>query len=532
MFANTLPLCRLIFRRDWFRILAWFAGLMLLVVGFAATLPDMYPTAAERLVMAETMRNPAMVAMMGPVYTLNDGSFPLGALYANFMMVWTALFISIMNIFHVVRHTRQDEEQGRTELIRSLPVGRLSNLASALVSAAILNMVFAVAFGVGLGALGNEGMGWTGSLLFGVLIGIVGFMFAAVTAIFCQLCANARTAQALSFAFLIVAFLVRAVGDMQESDVLASLSPLGLILRAQAYVNDFWWPVLIALFVGAAVLVAAFWLCSIRDLGAGLIPARPGRRDAAPYLRSAGGLAWRLLRTPVIAWAIVMPILGMSYGSIMGDIESFVESNELFRAITGGDPMQLVAMFMFVLALGATIPVLQFILKARSQESGGYAEHILARSASRYDQLKGYFLIALLAAVFMPFLTAVGFWAGSFPVMEDPIAFSRLFEACMVYVPALFIMLGIAMVLIGYLPRFTSLAWAYLGFAFVIIYFGGLMQLPEWLNKLSPYGYIPQLPNDEFTTMVAVTMGVMVVLSAAMCVLGFIGYRRRDMNFS
>lgn len=527
MFENNTLLCRLVLRRDRLRTIIWLVGILALVVGFGSAIPGMYPSEAERLVMAETMKNPAMVVMLGPVY--DSAGYTIGALYSNYMLLWSVVIMGIMNIFLVVRHTRQDEERGRIEVIRSLPVGRLSNLSAVLTTSVILNFAFALLIGVGLAVLGNESMDFAGSMLFGAAMGVTGLLFAAVTAIFCQLCANPRTAQSLSFAFLVIAYIVRGMGDM-ESELLACLSPLGLILRTKTYVENLWWPIFVMLGVSIAAAVLAFWLCGIRDMGEGIVPARPGKRDAAPYLKSAGGLAWRLLRTPFIIWALIVPILGMAYGSVMGDMESFISTNELFKMIfPDGDPAQFISFLMVIMSIICTIPILQFILKARSQESGGYAENVLARSASRHDQLRGYFLVALGAGALMPFLNAVGFWAGSYPVMENPIAFSVFFQASMIYIPAIWFMLGVAMLLIAYLPRLVSFVWAYLGYAFIIVYIGSAMKLPEWMAKLSPFGYIPQLPAEEFK---AAGVVMLTTIATVMFVLGFIGYRQRDMKFS
>lgn len=527
MFENNMLLCRLIFRRDRLRALIWLIGVLALAVGYASAVPNMYPSPLERLVMAETMKNPAMVAMVGPVY--DGGGYTIGALYSNYMVLWTAMILSIMNIFFVVRHTRQDEERGRIEVIRSLPTGRLSNLSAVLTTAVIQNLAFALTIGLCLAALGIESMDFAGSMLFGAAMGTVGLLFAAVTAIFCQLCASPRTAQSLSFAFLIIAYMVRAMGDMQ-SELLACLSPLGLILRTKIYVDNIWWPVAATLAASAIAATLAFWLCGIRDMGEGIVPARPGKRDAAPYLKDAGGLAWRLLRIPFIVWAFVMLMIGAAYGSIMGDIESFISTNELFKMLfPDGDPVRFISFLMVIMAILGTIPILQFILKAQSQERRGYAENVLARSVSRYSQLWGYYLIALIASAFIPFMSAVGFWAGSNPVMQNPIPFATFFQASMVYIPAIWFMLGVAMLLIAYLPGLASFVWAYLGYAFFILYIGSAMKMPEWMERLSPFAYIPRLPHDDFSA--AGVIGL-TALAAAMSALGFLGYRNRDMKLS
>lgn len=531
MFANNLSLCRFILRRDRIRILIWMIGLLFLTVGFGNIVPGMYPSDAERLVMAETMKSPAMVSMIGPVY--DEGGYTVGALYGNFMLLWTVAIAGIMNIFHIIRHTRQDEERGRIEVIRSLPVGRLSNLSASLSTAVLINVVIAAAIGIGLALLGIESMDINGSLLFGAAVGITGILFAVVTAVFCQLSSSPRTANGLSFAFLGIMFLIRAAGDI-KSEALACISPLGLILRIKVYVENLWWPVVIMLLLCIAFSALAFYLCGKRDMGEGLIPARPGKKNASGLLNSAEGLAWRLLRTSFITWTITVLFLGVAYGSIMGDLESFISTNEIFQQIftsSGTETMteQFIGFLMVIMAVLNTIPCLSFILKARSQERGGYAENVLSRSISRGNQMMSYFLISVIASVLMPVMTAVGFWSSSYAVMENPIKLSVYLKAIIVYVPAVWLLIGVAMALIAYLPRYASFSWALLGYSFFIVYFGSVMDLPDWMKKLSPYAYIPKIPLEELKL---VNIVILVIISTVLAVLGFAGYRSRDMKFS
>ncbi len=531
MFANNLTLCRLILRRDRISIFLWFAGIMLLVVGFGSMLPGMYPSEAERLVMGETMKSPAMVSMLGPVYS--EGGYTVGALYSNFMLLWSAMILAVMNIFLVIRHTRKDEERGRNEVVRSLPVGRLSNLSATLTMAFIENALLALCMGVGLSLMGESSMGMEGSMLFGASVGAVGLLFAAVTAIFCQLCASPRTAQGLSFAFFGLMFMLRAAGDMQN-ETLACLSPLGLILRTKPYTENVWWPVFVTLGVTLTLTLVAFALCARRDLGEGLIPARPGRRDAARSLSGAGGLAWRLLRSSFLIWTAVVLVLGMAYGSVMGDLESFIETNEVFRQILtsmGGKSLteQFVGFLMVIMAIVNTIPVLSFMLKARTQERRGYAENILVRSVSRQNQLGAYVLISCAASLLMPLMTAVGFWCMGEAVMKDPLPFTTYLQAAAAFIPALWFMIGVAAALIAFLPRLTALVWALLGYSLFVSYIGSMLKLPEWAEKLSPYGYIPTLGAENASYTGAIMLAG---LAALLVCAGFAGYHRRDMKLA
>ena len=80
---------------------------------------------------------------------------PFGTLFSQNMILFTAITIGVMNMFLVVRNTRRDEDYGRTEVVRSLPVGRLSNLLATFNVCIIINIAFSLIIGFGLFALRN-----------------------------------------------------------------------------------------------------------------------------------------------------------------------------------------------------------------------------------------------------------------------------------------------------------------------------------------------------------------------------------------
>ena len=110
------------------------------------------------------------------------------------MILFTAIAIGIMNIFLVIRNTRKDEDEGRIEVVRSLPVGRLSNLSATLIVCLKINLLFALIIGFGLSLLGIEYMDLTGSLLYGVSLGAIGLFFGATSALFAQIAGTAKGA--------------------------------------------------------------------------------------------------------------------------------------------------------------------------------------------------------------------------------------------------------------------------------------------------------------------------------------------------
>ena len=527
LFHDTGTLIKFIFRRERVSTPIWIVGIVALTLIVAVVLPTLYTSGVDRQVMAETMKNPAMVAMLGPAYGADN--YTNGAMMSQMMLLFTIIGVALMNIFLVVRYTRKDEEDGRVEVVRSLPVGRLSSLLATMVVAVIVNLIIAVFTGFGLYALKIESMDLAGSLMYGAVLGVSGILFAGITALFCQLASTSRGARGYSFAFLGLMYLIQMGGT--SSPALYYISPLTLVMKAQVYVANYMWPIWVTLLLAVIFLLAAFRLNQTRDLGEGIIPARAGRKDASKFLQGSFGLSLRLTRNIIIAWIVCMVLLGMSYGSVMGDLEGFLSSNDFFKQMLnagGGIPIveQFVTMILSMMSIVATIPVIMVLLKLRSEEKKGRNENILSRSVSKTKLLGGYFIISVVAGVIMLFSVCFGLWAASYSAMADTMSFGTILKAGFVYLPATWVMIGIAVILIDYLPRLTSIIWVYLGASFFVVYLGKVLNLPKWVGKLSPFGQVPQVPVQEMNvTKLLVLTAIAVVLSWV----GFVKFKRREM---
>ena len=528
-YRNTGKYARLLLRRDRFRILIWLLAIVLLTLVVAPAYTELTPTEQERMAMAETMKNPAVTAMFGPGYGLDDYTY--GAMMGHQMLLFTALAVSIMCIMLVARQIRGDEESGRTEMILSLPVGRLSSLCSTTLVLFGTNIVLALLTGLGLYALGIESIDLHGSLLYGSALGAAGFFFTALTALFAQLAENFRGTTGLSIAALLLFYLLRAIGDV-EIEILSWLSPLGWILRSEVYVNNIWWPVGLTVAASLAVTALAFYLNSIRDLGAGLFPSRPGRKTASHFLQSPLGLAWKLQRNGIIGWMIAVFILGASYGSVMGDMETYLEELGMLREMlpdVEGFTLteQFIPMLMSVLSSISVIPALLMITRLRGEENKNRKEQLLARAVSRPKLLGSYLSLSIVTGALALLLAGTGLWSAALPVMEDPISFETIFNAVIVYYPALLVMIGVAVLLIGFKPEALGIVWFYLGYSFFVVYLGQLLDLPEWFSSLTPFGHVPRLPIEE---MDYTGISILTILALGLIVAGFLGYRRRDIQ--
>ncbi|WP_031516894.1 ABC transporter permease [Desulfofalx alkaliphila] len=529
LFHNTVTLVHFIVRRDRIPFPLWLFLVTLITVITASAFSGLYATEQERQAIAETMLNPAMIAMVGPVYGIDN--YTIGAMMAHQMLLFTSIAVSIMNILFVTRHTREDEENGRLEMLRSLNLGRLSNLTATGLFVFGTNVLLALLIAFGLLLLGIESIDLEGSILYAVTLAAIGSFFASTTALFAQLSESSQGTIGFSLALLGMAYLIRAIGDVSV-EALSWLSPLGWILRTEVYVNNYWWPVLLTTVIALIFFSTALYLNKSRDLGAGFLPAKPGRKNASAFLQSPLGLALKLQRTAIIAWAIGLFLLGISYGSVLGDLETFIGKNQMMRKLIApvegfSVTEQFLSLLMSTIAIICTIPVVMTLLKLRGEEKRNLTEHLLTRAVSRSRMMGSYFSISFTASFFLLLLAVLGLWLAGTAAMDNPIPFATMFSAAVVYLPAMWVSIGIAVFLIGLVPRIADLVWLYLAYSFFGTYLGSLLQLPHWVTNISPFGHIPQVPIEDINY---TSMSVLTAIALAFSVIGFIGYNKRDLH--
>ncbi|MDL4840890.1 ABC transporter permease [Aquibacillus rhizosphaerae] len=525
-FVKAGVLIRLIIRQDRMRISLWLIGLTFFTLVVPVAFSNLYGTEQDIAGIVETMRNPAMTAMVGPG---NLENYTLGAMTAHQMLLMTAAVVGLMSILIVARHTRVEEEDGRIEIIRSLPTGRLSYLNATLLVLVGLNVVLALVVGFGLFALGIENMEIVGSLLYGAVLGATGLVFAGVTAVIAQLSDSSRGTTGLSIAVLLIAYLVRAIGDV-SNQALSWFSPLGWVTKAEVYGANNWFPVILMLVITTILFIVAFYLHAIRDLDSGFLPSKPGKKYASQFLLSPIGLVLRLQRTGIIAWAIGMFVLGISYGSVLGDLEAFFAGNDMMEQIliqVEGYTLieQFLPMLMIVMALLATVPPIMAMNKLFGEEKKERIVHVIGRAVSRSQLMISYLIVAIVNGFVMLSLTAIGLWAAGTFVVEGGLDFSTIYLAALAYYPAMVVMISIAAFLIGFLPKLLSMIWLYVFYSFMVLYLGGLFQFSDWVGQLSPFGFIPQYPVED---MKYFPLLLLILIAIVFMIAGVFGYRNRD----
>lgn len=101
----------------------------------------------------------------------------------------------------------------------------------------------------------------------------------------------------------------------------------------------------------------------------------------------------------------------------------------------------------------------------------------------------------------------------------------ELLWASLATVPAVWVLIGVAVALFGLLPRAMGIAWGALGACFLVAYLGPLLSLPDWVMDLSPFSHLPLLPAEDAG---AGPLLVLTAVAAGLVAVGVLGFRRRD----
>ena len=525
MTTGTWPLIRLILRRERFRIGIWSVGLVAMVAISAESVKGFYPTQESLEAGAESARNPAVLAFQGPDQALDT----IGGRTALEIGAPGLVFMGLMALLMTGRMTRAEEEAGRFELVRALPVAHQAPLLAAGSVVAAMSVAIGGVISISLVALDlpvagsvNYGLGWT----------MVGLVFAAITMLTAQVTENSRLANGLAGCALGASFALRAVGDMSEGPlaILSWLSPIGWAQGALPFAGERWWPLALGFAVAAGIAVLAFRTSERRDLGGGLVAPRPGPATGSERLASPFALAVRLQRGALVGWTAGTAFLALVYGAITNAVEDFVDDSpeiaEFLQAIGGNLIDSYVATAARITALIGTGFAVQSILRIRSEETNDRTEPILATPVSRRTYWTSHLAFTAIGTVVVLGVSGLVLGvAAAISVGDASLVWGGL-TAMATYFPAVLVLVGISATLIGLVPHRSALSWVALAAAFLVAMFGTLLDLPSWAMRISPYENLTRVPAEAVGVFPTVTL---LVIAGLLLGAGFAGYLRRDL---
>ncbi len=535
--TGTLTLTRVTLRRERTRLLLWITGLALLMFFIAQAAQDILTTQEDLIAFTQLYAINPVFRMLGLASGPTMGGFIMTRGYLIF-----AILIPLMSTFAVIRNTREDEDKRLTELTRSHPIGKHAHLAAAFTTTALANTLLALLL---IPALLAHDLPLTGTLHMAATMGAIGIAFAAIAALAAQLASTARAAKGLSLAAIGASFAIAGIGNVLgtldetglsiESHWISWISPLGWGQQVRPYTHDHTW--ILALFAAFTLttLTIAILIERNRDVGHALLPQRRGPPTASWTLSSPTGLAWRLQRGPFLGWTAGLVLLAALYGVTASEVEGLFdqleEARELVEQIGGTEQLLDAYLTMTLTLLGTLVAVYALItvLRMRAEEDEGHLELLLATKTSRGTWMTGHINNALLGTLALLALTGLNLGASAAWVLGDASRWvPLLLQAAIAHAPAALLIASLGIAAYGFFPnRGTPLAWAlFLGAFITGPIFGPMLDLPVWVQDLSPFTHSPAAPAEPIR---ALPLVIMLTASAMLTFIGWLAFRRRDL---
>jgi ABC-2 type transport system permease protein len=519
---------RFVLRLDRVRGVVWFASMLGVVLASTFSVLSLYDTVADRQSYAVlATADVALKAITGPGYGLAAAEPTEGAVVMNEVEMYTYVAFALMSVFMLVRHTRAEEDGDRAELVRAAPIGRLTTLAVAGTWVSVLNVIIGVGLAIGLVV---AGLPVEGSIAFGTAATGLGLVFVGITAITAQIASSARSARSTASATLGAFFILRAVGDI-GSGRMSWLSPLGWAQSVRPFSGERWWVLGLLLATAVALFATAVRLSARRDLGAGILPQRPGRADAAPSLDGPLALAMRLQRGSVIGWAVGMLVSGYFLGLVADQAEELASNEAVAEMLAMAGQGSITDIYlgttMLMMAIIATGFTVGSMLRPRGEERTERAQPVLATPVSRSRWLLDHAAVAAGGTVLIMAACGLGSGIGYFTSTGDAGRILPLLGSGLVMVVPALVLGAFTAALVGLWPGQSALAWAGVAVVAVIGYLAETLNLPQWVRDVSPFTHVPLVPAVPFDI---VPMALLALVTAALLGVALIGLRRRDIG--
>src|SRR5699024_5929638 len=465
-FARWDTLFFLNLKRDWKKIIIWILGLGLFSAGFVPAFKEI-AKGQGLLGMFETLQNPAMISMVGPTSVETATDYTLGAMYAHEMLLFCGLFAMIISILHVISHTRREEDLGLTELVRSFQIGRQANSLAAIAEVVFINVILALFIAGVMISFNADTISLQGSLLFGASVGMAGVIGAGIGLVMAQIMPAASAAMGSALGIVGILYIVRAGTDVSNVD-LSILNPMGWIYLTYPFTDNNWILLIIALIFSVIIMIIAFTLEGNRDMGAGYLPQREGRANAKKSLLSVRGLLVKINKGTIISWLVAFIVLGAAYGSIYGDMQTFLESNEMMKEMFSHSGVSIEKSFtstimMVMIVLVSILPIV-IVNKLFSEESRLHLSQIYATKVTRSNLYWTSISVAIFVSLVGVLLAAGSLGGIAIMAMGHTGEMDMLdfLAAGYNFFPSVLFFTGIAALAIGWAPKLGKIVYIYL----------------------------------------------------------------------
>ena len=223
--------------------------------------------------------------------------------------------------------------------------------------------------------------------------------------------------------------------------------------------------------------------------------------------------------------------MGLSYGSLGDGVGEVIGDSETARDLMTGSTGDLVDGFygtaMLLLALMACGFAISSALRPRTEEDDGRVEALLATALPRTTWLAGHVAVTVAGTVLVVGAGGLGLGIGYALTTGHTGAIGSYPVATLAYIAPVLVLAGLTRLLVGAAPRAASLAWLGLLWCVVVLFFGPLLQLPDWLQAVSPFHHLALVPAEPFRALPVV---VLLLCAALLSAAGQVAFARRDLR--
>ncbi|MGR3741247.1 ABC transporter permease [Companilactobacillus sp. DQM5] len=528
LFKKTGYLTRTYLKKDSLLIVGAILSLFILITGVAAVLPAVFKSYSSRVAIVETIKQPAMKAIIGPFH----GNYSVGSIYSSMMIVWSSILAIIFSIIIAIKNTRSQEDSNLSELLLSKSIGRLSlPMASFFELSILFTITFLFNF-ISLTFLNISGLSIESSFVFSLGISLIGLFFGTLTILFAQLANTSSGTNILSYATFLVFYVLLINGSQNKKDFLLWSTPFGWLTKLSVTDKNYLSPLFITILFTIIILVISFSLQLKRDIGTGILPTLKGRKSASALLSGFSSLIFRNQLTSMLVWIFILFCAGLAYGSAFKDIGKIASSNPLLMQMIAKQQNKMIINFSFMIlgifSVISTIPGLLTIFRIKTDETKGFLELIHSKKTSRTKIFSTYFFIGILNTLLTFFSGTLGLFYAQNSTLKNPISFDHFFNAFISYLPIMLFILTIGAFLITFLSKFNNLIWLILYYAFFVNYFGKLFKMPKWSIDISLFGLIKRTwitPLDNKYIIAFLIGSLLLWISSLM------KYNKRDLVF-
>ncbi|MBM7505181.1 hypothetical protein ACFPER_14060 [Agromyces aurantiacus] len=486
-----------------------------------------YPDAESRRALLFWAEDPGVRIISGTGSAVDTvGGFALwdAGLYLTLISAAWALTVA-------TRVLRGDEDSGRADAVQAVGALRARSVLAVQASVLLIAcLLVGAAVGIAFTAIGAEP---EGSALAGLTVAAYAGTLVAVGAVCSQVFGTRRLALSVAGGLMVAWILLRMAANSADRRAwLGWLTPAGWFDRIEAFDADRWEVLLVPL---AAILVlggAAVLLRGVRDSGAGLVRARTTGRTRRWGLGGATSFAWRTNSGVLAAWAAGLAAVGIVMGWMLPIVEDFLLEDQGFVELLTAFGMSVdevtlgfVAMIAKIIGLVLAVYAAFRMGATRAEEASTRADFLLTRPLSRWRWLGGH-VLAMAGAILVLASVAATALALSALATDSGVTTADVASALINVLPAVAVFAGLAVLVFGVAPRATvPVAAGAAVVAYVIELVGELLEWPEWVQDVSPFHHLEQVPVDPIDPWSAI---VMTAVAAILCSAGIVAFERRD----